>query len=40
MTKTEWQLKYDITDEEMGLIEFILHIYRGKIVSVERKEIA
>ena len=39
MTKSEWQQKYQITDEEMNIIELMLSIYKGKIVGIkERKE--
>lgn len=34
MKKKEWQLKHKLTDNEMERIEFILKLFKGKIVKV------
>ena len=37
MTKSEFQQFYDFTDDEMALLETLLKLFKGKIVSIKKK---
>lgn len=39
MTKDEWQVKYNITDDEMDMIAYIKNITNGKINSADNPKL-
>jgi hypothetical protein len=37
MTKSEFQQFYNFDDETMALLELLLKLFKGKIVSIKKK---
>jgi hypothetical protein len=37
MKKKDWQKFWELTDEDMELLETLLKLFKGKIVSIKKK---
>lgn len=37
MKKKDWQQFWELTDEDMELLETLLKLFKGKIVSIKKK---
>lgn len=38
MTKKEWQYYYELSDDEMGILDMILKIFKSKITDIKPKK--